>query len=142
MGNEERGIQTFRLNHSGLARLFGELEAQVMDLIWEHGPATVGNVVDRLEDEYHYNTIMTVMNRLVEKGYLARRREGRAFIYTTVDDRETFLALASRQISEGLLQDFGVVALTQFVNAVDQLDPALLRELRRLTSEKLKGEGK
>lgn len=137
MSNEEKGIQTFRLNHTGLARLFGELEARVMDLVWEHGPVTVGDIVDRLDDEYHYNTIMTVMNRLVEKGYLARRREGRAFTYTTVDDRETFLALASRQVAEGLLQDFGLVALTQFVNAVDQLDPTLLRELRRLASKKL-----
>ncbi|HEY65681.1 MAG TPA: BlaI/MecI/CopY family transcriptional regulator [Caldilineae bacterium] len=133
---DEANIPAFKLGHTGLARIFGELEAQIMDVIWRLEEATVGDVVTHLEGDYHYNTIMTVMNRLVDKGFLVRRREGRAYIYSAVEDREAFLARVSRQVAEGLLRDFGRLAIAQFVDAADAIDPDLLDELRRLAGQK------
>lgn len=135
-----RGVITFRLDHTGLARLFGELEARIMEVVWERGEATVSDVLARLGEAYHYNTVMTVMGRLVDKGVLTRRREGRAYVYTAVEDRDAFLARVSRQVAEGLLRDFGRLAIAQFIDAADAVDPQLLEELRRRVREKVEGK--
>jgi len=139
---DQRGVLAFKLDHTGLARLFGELEAQIMEVVWELGEATVSDVLTRLGDEYHYNTVMTVMSRLADKGFLTRRREGRAYIYAPVEDRETFLARVSRQVAEGLLRDFGHLAIAQFIDAADAIDPQLLEELRRRAHEKAGSSGR
>lgn len=136
---DQRGILAFKLDHTGLARLFGELEAQIMEAVWQLGEATVSDVLARLGDEYHYNTVMTVMGRLMDKGFLTRRREGRAYIYTAVEDRDSFLARVSRQVAEGLLRDFGHLAIAQFIDAADAIDPRLVEELRRRAREKAEG---
>ncbi|NOZ26697.1 MAG: BlaI/MecI/CopY family transcriptional regulator [Chloroflexi bacterium] len=133
---EEASIPAFKLGQTGLARIFGELEAQIMDLIWRLEEATVNDVVAHLDGNYHYNTVMTIMNRLVEKGFLKRCREGRAYIYSAVEDRETFLARVSRQVVEGLLQDFGRLAIAQFIDVADAIDPDLLNELRHLVDHR------
>ncbi len=138
--SERRGVIAFRLDHTGLARLFGELEARIMEIVWERGEATVSDVLARLGEAYHYNTVMTVMGRLVDKGILTRRREGRAYVYAAVEEREAFLARVSRQVAEGLLRDFGHLAIAQFIDAADAIDPQLLEELRRRVREKVEGE--
>ena len=137
---EEASIPAFKLGQTGLARIFGELEAKIMDLIWQLEEATVNDVVAHLDESYHYNTVMTIMNRLVEKGFLKRRREGRAYIYSAVEDREAFLARVSRQVVEGLLQDFGRLAIAQFIDVADAIDPDLLNELRHLADHRSREE--
>lgn len=140
--DDQTRIPAFRLDHTGLARLFGELEARVMEVIWQLREATVSDVLARLGDEYHYNTVMTVMSRLTDKGILTRRREGRAHVYAPVEDRDVFLARVSRDVAEGLLREFGSLAIAQFVDAADAIDPQLLAELRRRAREKAEGSSK
>ena len=61
--------------------MFGELEAKVMDAVWSLDEPTVQTVCDFLGPGHNYKTVMTVLNRLVEKGALTRQRQSRAFIY-------------------------------------------------------------
>ncbi len=135
MGHES-SVSAFKLGQTGLGRLFGELEARVMEIVWQLEEATVSDVLARLGEEYHYNTVMTVMSRLAEKGMLSRRREGRAHVYVPVESRAAFLARVSRDVAEGLLREFGIVAVAQFVDAADAVDPGLLAELHRRLQEK------
>ena len=130
-------IQAFKLDQRGLARVFGELEARIMGVIWEIGEPTVGDVCARLGTDCNYKTVMTVMNRLVDKGILSRRRMGRAFSYAPCADRETFLAQVSRNVMEGLIEDFGDLAIAQFVSAVDRIDSAQLAELQELIQARM-----
>lgn len=133
-------IQAFKLDQRGLARVFGELEARIMDVIWEIGEPTVADVCTRLGADCNYKTVMTVMNRLVDKGILSRQRMGRAYNYAPCADRETFLAQVSRNVVEGLLQDFGDLAIAQFVSAVDRIDSAQLAELQELIQARMNEE--
>lgn len=133
-------IQAFKLDQRGLARIFGELEAQIMDAIWELGEPTVSDVCDYLGEDYNYKTVMTVMNRLVDKGVLSRQRIGRAYSYTPCDGRDDFLAHVSRSVVEGLLKDFGDLAIAQFVSAVDRIDPNQLAELQELIEARMSEE--
>lgn len=127
----KQGIQSFKLDQRGLARVFGELEARIMDAVWDMGPATVQDVCDRLGAEQNYKTIMTVMNRLVEKNFLLRHRDTRAFLYEAAASREAFVQDMSRHVVEGLVQDFGPVAIAQFLAVLDA-SPDSLAALRQL----------
>ena len=130
-------ITALRLNQKGLARLFGELEAKIMNAIWSMEAPTVQDVVDRLGKRANYKTIMTVMNRLVDKGFLKRRKVSRAFVYAPKYTREELLERLSRQVLDGLIADFGLTVLAQFVEAVGETDRDRLTELAKLVEGKL-----
>jgi predicted transcriptional regulator len=68
-----------------------DAELRLMDVIWEKGVATVAEVADALpkESELAYNTVLTTMRILEEKGYLAHSKpdDTRAFVYKPVVGR-------------------------------------------------------
>jgi predicted transcriptional regulator len=137
MTEEEHVVRTLRLDESGLARIFGELEARIVEALWELENGTVHQVCRQMGDEPNYKTVMTVMNRLVDKGLLVRKREGRAFVYRVAEDQETFLAHVSRQVVGGLLTDFGERAVVGLVEALTEVGPEQLAVLRQLIDEQL-----
>jgi predicted transcriptional regulator len=128
-------VHSFRLDHAGLSRLFGEREAQIMDAVWHLEEATVQDVCDYLGD-VNYKTIMTVMNRLVQKGALTRHRQGRAFVYRAIAERDAFLAEVFRSVAQGLVGDFGELALAQIVDTAGEVDLTLLDELEQMIQQK------
>ena len=67
-----------------------ESELRLMNVVWEKGQATVGEVTDALKQEppLAYSTVLTTLRILENKGYLKHRKEGRAFIYEPVVDRQ------------------------------------------------------
>lgn len=133
-------IQSFRLHQEGLARVFGELEAKVMEAVWDLQQPTVQQVCDHLGPSYNYKTVMTVLNRLVEKRALTRQRVSRAFVYRASQSREAFLCRVSRAIMGGLVRDFGNLAVAQFVETLDEIDPQQLAELERLVQERRRAQ--
>lgn len=62
-------------------RIFGELELAILSLFKSSSGYTVRDILEALRREDKYTTIMTVMNRLVMKGELRRKREGQAYRY-------------------------------------------------------------
>ncbi len=72
----------------------GSLEAKIMRVAWDHGDEhlSVRQVLGMLDDDLAYTTVMTVMNRLYEKGLLRRRRVGRAWSYRCALSREAYAA--------------------------------------------------
>jgi predicted transcriptional regulator len=73
----------------------GPLEAAVMRYLWTvNGPRSVRDVQERLssEREVAYTTVMTVMDNLHRKGFLARARAGRAYLYSAKQSREEYSA--------------------------------------------------
>ncbi|MEW5987557.1 MAG: BlaI/MecI/CopY family transcriptional regulator [Chloroflexota bacterium] len=133
-------FHAFRLNQHGLARLFGELEVRIMDIVWDLGQATVQDVVDNLGQDAHYKTTMTVMNRLVNKGFLERRKVSRAFVYVPQTNRTELVEQLSRQVLDGLIADFGPAVLAHFVDALASADKEQLAELAALVENKLAAE--
>ncbi len=77
----------------GLEVFLGPTEARLMEIAWERQELTVKKALFYLQGESDraYTTIMTVLNRLADKGLLGRRKSGRSFIYTPTIDRQTFL---------------------------------------------------
>ncbi len=79
--------------------VLGELEAQVMRLIWARGDATVRDILGDLQRDrpIAYTTVMTVMDNLRRKGWLSRRPEGRAYRYEPLVSGEEYSVGLMRQ---------------------------------------------
>lgn len=130
-------IQSFKLDEKGLTHIFGELEARLMDAVWALEEPTVQAVIDYLGGDLNYKTAMTVMNRLVEKGLLKRRKVGRAFVYAPVATRDELLAGVFDKMVRGMFDDdFRQIALVQMVETVEAIDAEMLDDLTRLIEEK------
>ncbi len=137
MKDSSVNIHRYKLNGSGLTRVLGELEAKIMEAVWALGAPTGKQICETLGDDAHYKTVLTVANRLVEKGLLVREATGsRAFRYRAAESREAFLDRIAESVAGGLVADFGQHGLAQLVRAAETFDPAYLDELERLLRER------
>ena len=136
---------TVRLSAEGLAKVLGDLEARVAHIIWElDEPATARTVHERVAREHNVaiHTVITVLNKLVEKGLLHREKRGNDLLhYEARVTEEEFRTQASRRLMEGVLS-FGPEAVTaSFVEVLADRDPGQLAELARLIERRLKEQG-
>lgn len=111
----------------------GPLESEVMEIMWAKGePLTVRALLQRINRDrgqpLAYTTVMTVMARLVEKDVLARRREGRGYVYETRASEPAEIAVRN------VMRHFGDAALTHFVEEA-RADPKAMRRLQRLLAD-------
>jgi BlaI family penicillinase repressor len=65
-------------------------ELEVLQIIWEHQPCTVREVMELLSSKRPraYTSVMSLMNVMAEKGMLDQKPQGRAFIYTARVSRD------------------------------------------------------
>jgi predicted transcriptional regulator len=63
-------------------RVFGELESAILQIFKANEKLTVRDALEALNNDDKYTTIMTVMNRLVEKKFLNRKRVGKQYEYS------------------------------------------------------------
>jgi predicted transcriptional regulator len=116
----------------GQVRGFGDLEAVIMDRVWQRGgPVTVRELFDELAAErtIAYTTVMSTMDNLHRKGWLDRVREGKAYRYTATASREEYGARLMREA----LADGGdaEVVLSHFVAQIGTGESAALRSVLR-----------
>jgi BlaI family penicillinase repressor len=64
------------------------LELQIMQILWQDGPATVNEVRPKLKAALAYTTVQTMLNVLLRKGKVKRVQEGRAFRYRAAVDEK------------------------------------------------------
>ena len=111
----------------------GPLERDVMDALWAAGPSTVRDTRQRLTRKSAYTTIMTVMNRLVQAGWLRRQLSGHgAYEYVPVASRTDLLGQATRQTVDELVKQYGDIALVQFMERLDKIPAEKQQELRKM----------
>jgi predicted transcriptional regulator len=116
----------------------GSLERGIMDVIWDD-PGVEVSVRDILGSAagrgLAYTTVMTVLDRLWRKGYLARRRDGRAYLYTAARTREDHVESLVAQVLAGVGDRKS--ALLGLVRGVDDEDIESLRSaIRQVRKER------
>jgi len=128
----------FRPQEKGLRKIFGELEAEIMDVIWTLGRATVADVHKVLEGqrEIAYTTVKTVMGRLTDKGYLNRTSADRAHVYAPTKSRDEFLREVGDAVLASLFGEFGQPIAAHLLDSLSRWDPASLDRLERLIEER------
>lgn len=107
-------------------RGLGELESEVLSVLWSaDGALTPAEVLERVNGDLAYTTVMTILTRMWQKGRLGRRHRGRAFEYSP---QQTEAEYGAAQLVETLSKiDDRKAALSRFVG---RLSAAELRELR------------
>jgi predicted transcriptional regulator len=110
----------------GVARV-GELERRVMTILWEQGgdERTGRQVADALP-EHAYTTVATVLDRLVHKGLVRRRKQGRSIRFAAVGTQGAHTAVLMR---EALLH--GRDPTSALVHFAEILSPDEVAVLRR-----------
>lgn len=116
-------------------------EADLMDVLWEHGPSTVAEVRDRLGDDLAYTTVLTVLRTLESKGYVRHDADGRAHRYAAVVERDVARQSALNALADKFFKGSTELLLTHLV-ADRKLKPAQLARLEALISERTKKERK
>lgn len=139
---------TFRPNQIGLKKILGDLEAEAMEIAWEFDrPVTIREVYEVMRDrgkKLSYLTLMTIMNRLEEKGILAIvDTVQRANIFLPVLKKDIFLEKATSLIIESLLKDFPDAVAVHFKKISDNpQDADQLAKLAKKVESKRKKEKK
>lgn len=106
----------------------GGLESEVLEQIWrEPDGLTPREVLERLDGDLAYTTVMTIMNRLWNKGVLERAMEGRAFRYRPLQtESEVISARMSEVLSVARDRE---ASLSRFVEDLEPGDEVVLRAL-------------
>ncbi|UAC02144.1 BlaI/MecI/CopY family transcriptional regulator [Dactylosporangium vinaceum] len=108
-----------------------------MAVLWAaDGPLSPAQVQQRLDGERAYNTVQTILTRLLEKGRARRRASlagGRGHEYFPAEDRATAAARSMRAALDGPGDRSAV--LRQFTAELDPADAELLRALLRESAE-------
>ena len=76
----------------------GELEHEVMQLIWSGGPITAESVREHLKRPLKESTVRTVLRRLEDKGFVTHTVEGRTFHFEAAEKRGAVAAKAVQRI--------------------------------------------
>ena len=83
-------------------RLLPPLELAAMRSLWTLERATVAEVRQAMESERDlaYTTVLTLLDRLAQKGAVSRRKRGRGFVYEPVLERQSEREHAVRRLIE------------------------------------------
>ena len=79
---------------------FTDRELDIMEVLWKRGASTVAEVQGELEDELAYNTVLTLLSRLREKGYVASDKSGVAHVFRAAVSQETLLQHRLTELAE------------------------------------------
>jgi len=97
-------------------------ELEVLQIIWEHGPCTVREVMNLLKPKRPraYTSVMSLMNVMAEKGMLNQKPKGRAFIYSAKVSRDK---TQSSMLSDLLNRAFDGSANALVAHLLQQAEP-------------------
>ena len=76
----------------------GDLEREVLHLVWQHGSCSADTVQKALSRPLKESTVRTVLKRLEEKGHLTHTVDNRTFIYKAADTPGRAAARAVKRI--------------------------------------------
>jgi BlaI family transcriptional regulator, penicillinase repressor len=117
----------------------GELEREVMQLVWDGGEVTADAIRTRLDRKPKESTVRTVLRRLEDKGYVTHAVFGRTFVFRAVASRGDVAARAVKHIVDWFCNGSLDEVLVGMADA-RMLDSRTLQMLRkRIANAKEKG---
>jgi len=116
-----------------------QLELEILKVLWSESPLPVRDVQSRLEEQARrplsHSSVITILNIMVRKGYLKRRKEGKAFFFSPKVEKD---AVSRRLVGDLLGRVFEGSATAMVLNLMESadLDAAELASLRQLVERK------
>lgn len=118
---------------------FTDRELDVMGILWELRTATVSEVRERLEDDLAYNTVLTTLRNMEQKGHVGHEVEGRAHRYFPRVNREVAGEEAVDRVLETIFGGSTERLLTHLVGR-DDVEGVDLEALRSLVDQRLESD--
>lgn len=118
----------------------GDLEHEVMQLVWAHAPVTAEIVRERLSRRLKESTVRTVLRRLEEKGYARHTVDGRTYVYHAAEERAHVAAKAVQRIVDWFCNGSMEEVLVGMVDN-KMLDQQQLRALADQVAKAKKAKG-
>lgn len=119
-----------------------EFELQILGTLWEHGPGTVRQVMERLSDrkERAYTSVLSVMQVMQKKGLLqvADERDGLAHIFKPLVSREQIAVPLLRGLVTKIFGGSTKTAMQHLL--AETVDRDEINELRKLLDEMERGK--
>jgi len=110
-------------------------EADVMQLLWDHGPSVVTEVRARLRDELAYTTVLTILRTLEVKGYVGHKEEGRVHRYFAAVQQQAARKSALRHLKDKLFKGSSELLFAHLV-AERKLTAEQIERMHKLLDEK------
>ena len=125
----------------------GTAELEVLKALWDHGPATVRQVLNHLHEQGRrvaYTTVLTFLSRLEQKRFVKSDKSDQAYVYRPVVSRQKVTATRLRSVIEQLYdgaaapmvlqlmrqENFSAGEIVELQNLIDQLDAKRQRSKR------------
>jgi len=118
--------------------ILADREADLMEVLWDHGPSTVAEVRKRLKAKLAYNTVLSILRTLEAKGYVGHVEEGRAHRYVSQIAREAARHSALRQLAAKFFKGSVELLMTSAVSD-KKLSDEEVRRIRELLDQRKKG---
>src|SRR6187551_294315 len=117
-------------------------EADVMQVLWDHGPSVVNEVKEQLHDELAYTTVLTILRTLEQKGYVKHEEEGRVHRYFAAVKETAARKSALRHLTGKLFKGSAELLFTHLVTD-QKLSKDQIQRMRDVLAESTgKGSGK
>jgi predicted transcriptional regulator len=110
-------------------------EADVMQILWDHGPSVVAEVRSHLTDELAYTTVLTILRTLEAKGYVAHEEEGRVHRYYANVQQQAARMSALSHLKSKLFKDSTELLFAHLVSD-HRLTRKQITRLRKMLSGK------
>ena len=114
----------------------GDRELEVMSALWEDGAGTVSEVQSRLGVDLAYNTVLTILRNLEQKGFVRHEVEGRFHRYFPVIAKDAVRGSLLSRLVDSVFGGSPIGLITQLVEGGD-LSKDDLRNLHRLLAARL-----
>jgi predicted transcriptional regulator len=109
-------------------------EADVMQVLWDHGPSSVAEVREQLSDPLAYTTVLTVLRTLEMKGYVAHDEEGRGHRYFASVKQQAARKSALQHLTDKLFKGSTELLFSHLVSD-RTLSPEQIRRMRQLLAK-------
>lgn len=125
-------------------RTFTEVELEFMRILWERGESTPDDVAEALAGQGRTlsgGSIRNVLAIMGEKGYVARRKEGKAFLYRAKVSEDTARRGMVGDLLDTVFEGSESMLVASLLDRRD-LRPEELEEIERLIAERKRRDGK
>jgi BlaI family transcriptional regulator, penicillinase repressor len=118
-----------------------ELELEILKVLWDASPLPVRDVRTRLEQQagrvLSHSSVITMLNIMVRKGYLRRRKEGKALYFAPKVEKKSVAGGIVGDLLSRVFDDSPAAMVLNLIETAD-LDADEIDELRRLINRKTK----
>jgi len=123
----------FKSSEPGLEKIIGRLERAILEILWENQGIPGREIHQRIlkERKLAYTTTLTVLDRMVKKGTVIRKREGSLFLYYPSLKKDEFERQVASTVIKGIYEIAPFPAISVFVDLLSTMDESEVKEIIR-----------